>query len=115
MRPRPYDLNPVHLMIIDLNLEKMLNYMFPYFDLLTSSKFSFPSGHYTRTITMLNLFSSIFRKYYSIFIIFSTLILLSRLILGAHYPLDLLGGLFLGLISAHVSRFLIQLINNDFK
>ena len=117
MRPRPQEIllfNNIGSISrsywgIDLRYSNLIN------SVLNSSKFSFPSGHSTRTITMFKLFSSIFKKYRYFFLIISILILFSRLFLGVHYPLDLLGGLILGLISAHFSLFFIKLLNNEFQ
>jgi undecaprenyl-diphosphatase len=56
---------------------------------------SFPSSHATVVFAILPLLNKKFKKFW---IVFSILVVLSRLYVGVHYPSDLLGGVLLGLI-----------------
>ena len=89
-RPRPYD-------------------AFPYLTSLVGPKedFSFPSGHtaaaFACTFVMLKLMP---KKYSVPALILAILIALSRVYVGVHYPSDVIGGFFIGLISALLGMFI---------
>lgn len=58
--------------------------------------FSFPSEHMTVFTTIAMVMFLINKKVGFIFLLIAILIGLSRIVIGVHYPLDILGGLFLG-------------------
>jgi undecaprenyl-diphosphatase len=68
--------------------------------------FSFPSGHTTISFFLAFVVAHKFKDSKLIVFsayVFASLVAFSRLYLGAHYPMDLLGGMFLGLIFGHVA------------
>ncbi len=69
---------------------------------------SFPSGHTTTSVAAAVVFSILFPRYRWAFIIFASLIAVSRIVLDAHYLSDVLTGAALGVTVAILSggRFL---------
>lgn len=61
---------------------------------------SFPSGHATRAIASASILTHRYGLKASPLVAFALLVAASRTILSLHYPLDVLGGLFLGLAVA---------------
>lgn len=72
--------------------------------------YSFPSGHTTSSIAaMLSIVNNVKDKFLKVFVIVSAiLITLSRLYLGVHFLTDILGGIALGILSYHVSKYINQ-------
>lgn len=68
---------------------------------------SFPSGHATATSSFFTTMSVRCRKplFIALFIVFTLLVMLSRLYLGVHYPTDVLCGLAIGLSFAFFWQF----------
>ncbi len=68
----------------------------------SSEAYSFPSGH----VAFFLLFGCVFATYYNnfwilfTFIIFDVLIAISRIILGVHFPIDVIFGFLFGLVYA---------------
>ena len=81
--------------------------------------YSFPSGHTTIAFFLAYVIAYKFKHSKPIVIgayLFAAIIGFSRIYLGAHYPMDVLGGLFLGLIFGHIAVLIdIALIKNDHK
>ncbi len=86
-RPRPYQID-----------EKILT------PVIDSGGYSFPSGHTTEVFALAMavflLFRNPFLRFFSF--IWAIWIAYTRMALGVHYPLDILGGIFTGSITAYI-------------
>ncbi len=72
--------------------------------------FSFPSGHTYSGIGSANSIYFYNKRFGKIIYIIASLVAFSRLYFYVHYPTDIIGGIFLGLILSYVSKFLTDLI-----
>jgi len=64
---------------------------------------SFPSGHATRAFAVVALIAIQKGKKYALLLLLSTGVAVSRVIIGLHFPSDVLGGGFLGIALAMMS------------
>jgi len=73
-----------------------------------SASASFPSGHiaFLFALSMAILFFN--KKFGIAFLIISLLVGLARVFVGVHYPLDILGGIVIGIISAIVIKIIFK-------
>lgn len=94
IRQRPY-----------IRHEEISNLMLP------PDKFSFPSGHTAAAFAVAFSFYYFYPVLFTPFIILASLIGISRIYLGLHYPTDVLAGLVLGFVSARVAVILVFLLN----
>tara|TARA_Y100000815_G_scaffold159615_1_gene144934 strand:- start:235 stop:726 length:492 start_codon:yes stop_codon:yes gene_type:complete len=65
--------------------------------------YSFPSGHTMNAVNFAVLFSVFFPALFWLVVPFALLVALSRVILGMHYPTDVLVGACLGLLISYLS------------
>ena len=66
--------------------------------LFFESGFSFPSSHVTVISAISTIVWSIDHRLGVVFFVFTILIAISRMIIGVHYPMDVIGGLFFGIL-----------------
>jgi undecaprenyl-diphosphatase len=59
---------------------------------------SFPSGHTTRAFAVASLVSLRMGRKYALLLVLAIGVALSRVIIGVHFPLDVVGGAFLGVV-----------------
>lgn len=85
-------------------------------------KGSFPSGHAIKVFFFLVLMlNSVINFPLWIFILITSLLLFSRIILGLHYPIDILGGIIIGIIIGylvfqfHFPQFMLDFIQPIFN
>lgn len=76
--------------------------------LVPSDKFSFPSGHTAAAFLMADLAGFYYPEFVIISFVMASLIGISRVLLGVHYPSDIAAGIFVGLLS---SNFAIAIID----
>lgn len=70
-------------------------------------KYSFPSGHCTRMsmfwyLTMCLLDKNVYAVYYSAAVLFYSVVIASRVLMGRHYVSDLIGGSILGMTEGYI-------------
>lgn len=73
-----------------------------------SASGSFPSGHVAFLFALAVAVYFFNKKWGIVFLILSLLVGLARVFVGIHYPLDILGGIVIGIVSAVVVRALIK-------
>jgi len=73
--------------------------------LFTETDFSFPSGHATFYMALSFALFFSHKKVGYIFMFIALLIGIARIIVGIHFPLDILGGFVLGTLTAYAVRF----------
>ncbi|MBI3754358.1 MAG: phosphatase PAP2 family protein [Deltaproteobacteria bacterium] len=65
-----------------------------------TKSFSFPSGHATNVFASAVYLSYIYRRYAIVFFSMAVLVAYSRIYVGVHYPLDVMGGALVGSMGA---------------
>jgi membrane-associated phospholipid phosphatase len=92
VRPRPCQIMPVHLLVS------------------CGSGYSFPSSHAANLFGQAFFLGLLYKKYLPISLVFAFFVALSRISVGVHYPLDMLGGMITGsLIGMAAARVMIKL------
>jgi undecaprenyl-diphosphatase len=77
--------------------------------------FSFPSSHAVNNFAAAAFFSKIFPKYKWALFISAFLVAISRPYLGLHYPSDILGGAFVGIVFGYIFGLIVVKIDSLFK
>lgn len=75
---------------------------------------SFPSRHASISSAIAFAYTYYKSQWASLFLLFMLWVGLSRIFVGVHYPLDILGGFIVGIISLVISKQIIKLIKNKF-
>ena len=86
-RPRPFVFHNVVQLISKSSAEK-----------------SFPSGHATAAFALAFSVYFINKKWGVVLLIMALLVSFGRILVGVHYPLDVLGGAFLGLVFSYLAK-----------
>ena len=91
-RTRPY--------VVNDHLDILINFPHDY---------SFPSGHTCASFAVATvIFCMLPRRYGVPAVIFASLIAISRLYVGVHYPTDILGGLIVGTGAAFIAIYIVK-------
>ncbi|MCP4565997.1 MAG: phosphatase PAP2 family protein [FCB group bacterium] len=101
------------LLVVVLTDQSSSTYLKPFFERIRPCKtmdvhllvncgagLSFPSSHAANLFGQAFFFSLLYRRYSLYFLAFAFLVGISRVFVGVHYPLDVLGGMILGGIEA---------------
>ena len=86
-RPRPCHSMTVHLLVD------------------CGSGYSFPSSHAANLFGQALFFGLLFRKYLPYALAFASLVGISRIWVGVHYPLDMVGGMILGSLAGTIAAW----------
>ncbi len=79
-----------------------------------TGSFSFPSSHATNIFTGMIILSFIYRKLRMVLLSIAAMVAYSRIYVGVHYPLDVLGGIMLGIICAGIVIYLYKLFSRRY-
>ena len=84
----------------------------PSFDafIVASDEFSFPSGHTSAAFVLAILLTSFFGTVAAPFFVWAVMVGCSRVLLGVHFPTDILAGIVLAFCSSTLSLHLLSLI-----
>lgn len=77
--------------------------------------YSFPSNHALNNFAAATYFSFLFPQFRVILFIAATLIAISRVYLGLHYPSDIIGGAIIGIIFGYIFSELVFFIESKFN
>ena len=95
-RPRPFVAYPVH-------------------NLITETSYSFPSGHATFFFAFAMVIYLYNKKWGIGFFAISTLMTISRVMAGVHYPSDIVGGALIGMGVGYVTYYVIEIYGENSK
>lgn len=77
--------------------------------------YSFPSNHALNNFAVATFFSFLFPQFRVILFITASLIAISRVYLGLHYPSDIIGGAVLGIIFGYIFSEIVLFIESKIK
>lgn len=103
-RPRPCHIIEGHPEVADVRL------LVP-----CGGGFSFPSSHACNNFAFATFLAFYYRRWRGLLFGYATVMALSRMIVGVHYPSDVLGGLMLGVACAYVLQALWDLLGARFS
>ncbi|WP_052726292.1 phosphatase PAP2 family protein [Devosia epidermidihirudinis] len=67
---------------------------------------SFPSGHTTTAIALAFVIGFLWPRLFGLFLLIGVVVGISRVPVGMHYPTDVFGGFFVGMVGAYLVRYL---------
>lgn len=76
---------------------------------------SFPSSHSVNNFAAAIVLMHYYRKYTAVFLVVASIVAFSRIYVGVHYPLDVLGGAIIGSLIGMLVVLLKNLINKQYK
>jgi undecaprenyl-diphosphatase len=76
--------------------------------------FSFPSSHAVNMFTGTIILSHIYQRWKIALIFIAFMVAYSRIYVGVHYPLDVLGGIILGIICAAIVIYTYKLLSRRY-
>ncbi len=79
------------------------------------SGFSFPSSHAANSFAIATLLSIYYQKLSWLFILLAAIVGFSRIYVGVHFPLDVIGGAFVGMICSLILYYSWLLISKYFS
>jgi undecaprenyl-diphosphatase len=80
-----------------------------------TGSFSFPSSHAVNNFAGAYFFSYFYPRLKIAFYISATLLAISRVFCGVHYPFDVIGGIVIGLLTGYLFIKLYKIINKKIK
>ncbi|MCS7053728.1 MAG: phosphatase PAP2 family protein [Ignavibacterium sp.] len=79
-----------------------------------SGTYSFPSNHALNNFAAASFFSFLFPQFIKPLFIVASLVAISRIYLGLHFPSDIIAGAILGVIFGYIFSELVMFIENNF-
>jgi undecaprenyl-diphosphatase len=76
--------------------------------------FSFPSSHAVNMFTGTIILSYIYRRWRFVFLFIASMVAYSRIYVGVHYPLDVAGGIILGIICSGIVIYIYELLSRRY-
>ncbi len=80
-----------------------------------TGSYSFPSNHAINNFAAAAFFSKLFPKYKIILFVSASLVAISRVYLGLHYPSDIIAGAAIGMIFGYIFALAVLKINEHFN
>jgi len=80
-----------------------------------NGSYSFPSNHAINNFAAAAFFSAIYKKYKVILYITASLIAISRVYLGLHYPSDIIAGAAIGMAFGYLFGYIVLKLNSSFE
>ncbi|HRE41288.1 MAG TPA: phosphatase PAP2 family protein [Ignavibacteria bacterium] len=80
-----------------------------------NSPFGMPSNHAVNNFAAATLFSYFYPNYKITLFVAASLVAISRVFVGVHYPFDILAGALTGFVEAIVIIYLFKFVNSKFK
>lgn len=76
-----------------------------------SDKFSMPSGHTAAAFVFCGMILAFYPAFFPLAIVWASLIGLSRVVLGVHFPGDIIAGVLLGIVSCELALTIVNTVS----